>query len=269
MTELDALVRKFNQLCYDGYEAHLGFNSHAGKAWACLRVRIRDARGPPCYQQKRPQFPRRRQRAANGPSRQRRRSRREAARQQEQNVPNKAVSVEDSAIDVIDKPENIKETEDIGVEEASIANETELVEEINDGVIDKPLAFEDTEEIGVEETFEIGVAETPYIAAEEAADKVLQVDIHGGSNDTDCLDDNEEQNTEETRSDNAENSNFYFSTPRKTFPCEECEKGSECTDCIAVHMLGMHGIAKATFLSFAELEEWSLIYPISGCSGSL
>ena len=79
MTELDALVRKFNQLCYDGYEAHLEFNSHAGKAWACLRVRIGDDRGPPCHQQKRPQFPRR-QRAANGPSRQRRRSRREAAR---------------------------------------------------------------------------------------------------------------------------------------------------------------------------------------------
>ena len=98
---------------------------------------------------------------------------------------------------------------------------------------------------------------------------MLQVDIYGETNDTESLDSKEEHNTKETRSDISENSNFYSSTPRKTFPCEECAKGSECTDCIAVHMLDMDGIAKATFLSFAELEEWSLIYPLSGCSGSL
>ena len=80
---------------------------------------------------------------------------------------------------LIDKPENIKETEDIDVEEASIANETEMVEVINDVVIDKPLDVDDTEEMGVQETFDICVAETSDIAVEEAADKVLQVDIHG------------------------------------------------------------------------------------------
>ena len=43
---------------------------------------------------------------------------------------------------------------------------------------------------------------------------------------------------------------FVTSTPKKTFPCEECVKGFECTDCIVIHMLGMHGVAKATFHSF-------------------
>ena len=43
---------------------------------------------------------------------------------------------------------------------------------------------------------------------------------------------------------------FVTSTPKKYFPCKECAKGFECTDCIVVHMLGMHGVAKATFKSF-------------------
>lgn len=38
---------------------------------------------------------------------------------------------------------------------------------------------------------------------------------------------------------------FQTSTPKKFFPCDECLDKSTCTDCIVLHMLGMHGIAKA------------------------
>ena len=40
---------------------------------------------------------------------------------------------------------------------------------------------------------------------------------------------------------------FHASTPKKTYPCEECEIGSECVDCFVVHMLGRHTIARLAF----------------------
>ena len=40
---------------------------------------------------------------------------------------------------------------------------------------------------------------------------------------------------------------FHASTPKKSYPCEQCEIGSECMDCFVVHILKMHGIAKASF----------------------
>ena len=40
---------------------------------------------------------------------------------------------------------------------------------------------------------------------------------------------------------------FYSSTPKKTYPCEECEIGSECVDCFVLHVLGRHTIARLAF----------------------
>ena len=40
---------------------------------------------------------------------------------------------------------------------------------------------------------------------------------------------------------------FHASTPKKSYPCEECEVGSECLDCFVLHMLGRHGVARAVF----------------------
>ena len=44
-----------------------------------------------------------------------------------------------------------------------------------------------------------------------------------------------------------EEERFYASTPKRSYPCEKCEKGSECVDCIALHILGRHGVARALF----------------------
>ena len=50
------------------------------------------------------------------------------------------------------------------------------------------------------------------------------------------------------RSESKQNvESFYASTPKKSYPCEQCEKGSECVDCFVVHILGRHGIARASF----------------------
>ena len=40
---------------------------------------------------------------------------------------------------------------------------------------------------------------------------------------------------------------FHASKPKKSYPCEQCEKGSECVDIFVVHILGRHGIARASF----------------------
>ena len=40
---------------------------------------------------------------------------------------------------------------------------------------------------------------------------------------------------------------FHASTPKKSYPCEECEIGSECVDCFVLHMLGRHEIARLAF----------------------
>ena len=40
---------------------------------------------------------------------------------------------------------------------------------------------------------------------------------------------------------------FHASTPKKSYPCDQCEIGSECVDCFVVHILGRHGIARASF----------------------
>ena len=42
-----------------------------------------------------------------------------------------------------------------------------------------------------------------------------------------------------------ERTTFQTSTPKKLFPCDKWLDKSTCTDCIVVHMLRMHGIAKA------------------------
>ena len=40
---------------------------------------------------------------------------------------------------------------------------------------------------------------------------------------------------------------FLASTPKKSYPCEECEIGSECVDCFVLHMLGCYEIARLAF----------------------
>ena len=40
---------------------------------------------------------------------------------------------------------------------------------------------------------------------------------------------------------------FHASTPKKSYPCEECEVGSECVDCFVLHILGKHEIARLEF----------------------
>ena len=41
-----------------------------------------------------------------------------------------------------------------------------------------------------------------------------------------------------------DNSSFYTSTPRK---CEECMDKSQCVECIVIHTLGQHGVARVLF----------------------
>ena len=58
------------------------------------------------------------------------------------------------------------------------------------------------------------------------------------------------ENSNYITNDTENSRQFLSSTPKKHFPCEDCEKGFECTDCIVMHMLGMHDIAKVTFKSW-------------------
>ena len=72
VSEIDNFVKKFKNLWTSGYDAHLDINSHAGKAWIGLRLRLGEyPGGEPVYNHGNPHYGNR-----NGPSRQRRRFRR-------------------------------------------------------------------------------------------------------------------------------------------------------------------------------------------------
>jgi hypothetical protein len=52
----------------------------------------------------------------------------------------------------------------------------------------------------------------------------------------------------ETKSfDTIEDTLFCTSTPKRSFPCEDCDIGSECVDCFVLHVLGRHGLRRAAF----------------------
>jgi hypothetical protein len=46
LTELDTFVQKFKQLWKSDQDAHLNLESHAGKAWVGLRLRLGEEPGP-------------------------------------------------------------------------------------------------------------------------------------------------------------------------------------------------------------------------------
>ena len=73
LSELDTFVLKFKQLWKSGQDAHLDLESHAGKAWVGLRLRLGEEPGP---SQKPSKLPK----ATSSPSRDRRRLRRAAER---------------------------------------------------------------------------------------------------------------------------------------------------------------------------------------------
>ena len=83
---------------------------------------------------------------------------------------------------------------------------------------------------------------------EETAEVIIEDDIPGVGYTVDTFDisyeiDDFDISLESTLSFGS----FHASTPKKTYPCEQCEKGSECMDCFVVHILGRHDIARAAF----------------------
>ena len=83
---------------------------------------------------------------------------------------------------------------------------------------------------------------------EETAEVIIEDDIPGAGYTVDTFDisyeiDDFDISLESTLSFGS----FHASTPKKTYPCEQCEKGSECMDCFVVHILGRHDIARAAF----------------------
>ena len=58
---------------------------------------------------------------------------------------------------------------------------------------------------------------------------------------------NEGKENDSDTTDTKEDTKFYTSTPKKTFPCEDCRIGSKCVDCIVLHTLGRHGVVREIF----------------------
>ena len=116
--ELDNFVRKFHQLWKAGATAHLGVDTHAGRAWVGLRVHLGQVPAGPGH------HPPHRQR---GPAYQRRQERRKAARasptadQSSSEILDDDVEAEQAKAENQDKQKNI-EAEKANIEETS-ANE--------------------------------------------------------------------------------------------------------------------------------------------------
>ena len=224
VTELDTFVNKFQQLCYDGYNAHLDLDTHAGLV--SLRVQLGQVPGPLNHQVP-PPF-KKNWRKRESPSRQRRRARRAAERQQ-QEVEKRAPGAE-TAKDISDKQpsENIDATnhtddkEEMTKEELQDDNvkfnkfvdkETEQVEVRNTENVDNPIQVEN-------ESFFIS-----YVQHEDALEKI------------EMLKDKFDDITDTT----VEIHSFYTSTPKSELDrCEECNDKTECVDCFVKHMLGKH-----------------------------
>ena len=240
VSELDTFVRKFKQLCFEGYEAHLNLESHAGKVWAGMHVQLGEARGPLHHQQhERPQLPRRQQ-AANGPSRQRRRARREAARQHANDVANDLVSVEVAGT----------------IDDEKINREivlTNIVEVLEDIVIDKSIDIvdEETPNEDVEEKEDVVIFKSIEIVVGETADRDIEDTDDEETKDSDA-EESEGNKAEYDSKDNFETSDdfssnlgginvFKTSTPQKLNKhgvsrsyrqnCKQCFQNSVCVDC--------------------------------------
>ena len=158
-TEIDFFVKKFKQLWRAGYGAHLDIDAHAGQAWVGLRVRLE----PPGPQVERQNV---RQKARDGPSRQRRRARRAAVREKASEESNERPE-DDEANPV--ETQSSDNTENTGDEYCEIVEKTtaESASSVEEAIT--------IEEIETEET----TAEEPEIPKENTEQVVREfVTIH-------------------------------------------------------------------------------------------
>jgi hypothetical protein len=134
ITEVDSFIQKFKQLWKSGYSAHLDLDTHSGKAWVGLRVRLGHVPGPFHHQVQQP-----RTRTRDSPSRQRRRARRAAARKENaKEAVGKSTEAEEanaSTIAAEKAAEDSKAEESIvcvAAEEATVNDENKQVSDVDD-----------------------------------------------------------------------------------------------------------------------------------------